>query len=190
MSIQNDLIARNGKFAENFDRPDMPVLPSLRTVLLACADARVDPAHVLDLDLGEVIVIRNTGGRVTRSVIEELATLSVLAGILTEGREPGFNVILMQHTQCGAQRLANPELQANLRDSLGIDVSEYAITDQASDLMIDIKRLCAASEIPDAITVSAMLYDVATGIAEKVATVKSLGEWRSDTEVSKVREVS
>jgi carbonic anhydrase len=121
-------------------------------------------------------------------VIEELATLSVLAGILTEGREPGFNLILMQHTQCGAQRLSNPELQAHLKDSLGIDVSDYAITDQASDLMTDIQRLAAASEIPDAVTVSAMLYDVATGIAKEVATVKSLGEWRSDTEATKVRE--
>ncbi|MBT8458659.1 MAG: hypothetical protein KJN60_03210 [Boseongicola sp.] len=180
MNVQNDLIARNSKFAATFDKPDMPVLPRLRTVLLACADARVDPAHVLGLDLGEVIVIRNTGGRVTRSVIEELATLSVLANILTEGREQGFNVILMQHTQCGAQRLANPELQAHLKDSLGIDVSDYAITDQASDLMIDVGRLVTASEIPDAVTVSALLYDVVTGVAEEIASVKSLGEWRSD----------
>ncbi|WP_297767515.1 carbonic anhydrase [uncultured Roseovarius sp.] len=179
MSIQDDLIVRNGRFAETFDKPNMPALPGLRTVLLACADARVDPAHVLGLELGEVIVIRNTGGRVTRSVIEEVATLSVLSNILTEGREQGFNIILMQHTQCGAQRLANPELQATLKDNLGIDVTDYAITDQARDLMVDVGRLAAAREVPDAVTVSAMLYDVATGSAEEIAPMQSLGNLRA-----------
>lgn len=180
MSVQSDLITRNKQFAATFDRGDMPILPELRTVLVACGDARVDPAHVLGLDLGEVVVIRNNGGRVTRPVIEEIATLAVLVNAMTEGREPGFNVILMQHTQCGAQRLANPDLQAMLKEKLGIDVSAYAITDQACDLMTDIGRLCAAPEVPDTITVSAMLYDVATGTAREIAPAKSLGEWRAD----------
>ena len=134
MTVQSDLIARNKLFASGFEHGEMPILPKLRTVLLTCADARVDPAHVLGLDLGEVIVIRNNGGRVTHSVIKEIATLAVLATALTEGREQGFNLILMQHTQCGAQRLANPEVQFMLKNKLGIDVSEYAITDRFRDL--------------------------------------------------------
>lgn len=180
MSVQSDLIDRNRHFAATFNRGDLPILPQLRTVLLTCADARVDPAHVLGLDLGEAVVIRNTGGRVTRAVIEEIATLAVLVNALTEGREPGFSVILMQHTQCGAQRLADPELQAMLQQKLGIDVSEYAITDQASDLAVDIGRLRAALEVPDTITVSAMLYDVQTGTAREIAPPKTLADWRAD----------
>lgn len=178
MSVSTDLIIRNSKFAQRFDHGEMPILPELRTVILACADARVDPAHVLDLDLGEAVVIRNTGGRVTRAVIEEIATLSVLVNAMTEGREPGFNLILMQHTQCGAQRLGNPELQAMLKERLGIDVTEYVITDQSKDLITDIKRLAAAPEVPDSLTVSAMLYDIATGTASEIAPEQSLGDWR------------
>ena len=163
MSIQADLIARNRTFASDFDHGDLPLLPKLRTVLVTCADARVDPAHVFGLDLGEAVVIRNNGGRVTRAVIEEIATLAVLVSAATEGREQGFNVILMQHTKCGAQRLANPEMQAVLKARLGIDVSDYAITDQASDLQGDITRLVTAPEVPDTIIVSAVLYEVSTG---------------------------
>ena len=110
MSVQADLLARNRAFTETFDKADLPIMPALNTVLLTCVDARVEPAHVLGLGLGEALVIRNTGGRVTRAVIEEIATLAELVRIMTEGRDPVFNVILMQHTQCGAQRLADPEL--------------------------------------------------------------------------------
>ena len=179
MGVQEDLIRRNQRFAATFQGADMPILPKLRTVLLSCVDARVDPAHVLGIELGEAVVIRNNGGRVTRPVIEEIATLAALVNIMTEGREPGFHVILMQHTQCGAQRLADPDMQRRLLDTLGIDVSEYAITDQASDLATDIDRLSAAPEVPDAVTVSAMLYDVATGTASEVAPARSLGALRS-----------
>lgn len=178
MSVQTDLLTRNAAFAENFDQAELPILPALRTVLLTCADARVDPAHVLGLDLGEALVIRNNGGRVTRAVIEEIAIIAVLVRSLTDGRDADFNVILMQHTQCGAQRLANPEMQALIHSELGIDVSSYAITDQATDLLMDIDRLCQATEVPDTITVSAMLYDVATGAAQEMAAPKTLGDWR------------
>ena len=140
----------------------------------------MDPAHVFGIELGEAVVLRNNGGRVTRPVIEEIATLAVLVNAATEGHEDGFNVILMQHTQCGAQRLADPGLQAMLKDKLGIDVSDHAITDQVSDLATDIDRLVAAREVPDTITVSTMLYDVATGTVHEIAPARTLGAWRAE----------
>lgn len=179
MDVQNELIDRNKWFAAAFDHADLSILPKLQTVIVACGDARVDPAHVLGLELGEAVVLRNNGGRATRAVIEEIAMLAFLVNTLTEGRETGFNVILMQHTQCGAQRLANPDLQKMLQEKIGVDVSDHAITDQESDLIADIDRLTAAPELPDAITVSALLYDVATGAAREIAPTASLGVLRS-----------
>ncbi len=180
MTAQNELIRRNRALAADFNGAELPILPKLGTVLLACVDARVDPAHVLGLELGDAVVIRNTGGRVTRAVIDEIATLAVLVSAMTEGREPGFNVVLMQHTQCGAQRLADPGLQGMLQEKLGIDVSEYAITDQASDMITDIERLRDADVIPDTISISAMLYDVATGAVREIASTTLLGSMRSE----------
>jgi carbonic anhydrase len=181
MTIQSDLIARNETFASGFDQGDLEILPKLRTVILTCADARVDPAHIFGLDLGEAVIIRNNGGRVTRAVVEEIAVLAVLVDAASEGRENGFNVVLMQHTNCGAQRFANPDLQAMIKKKLGIDVSEYAITDQATDLLGDIGRLVDAPEVPDTIVVSAVLYDVSTGTVEVIAPEKSLGALRAET---------
>lgn len=179
MNIQNDLIARNARFAATFERGDMPILPKLRTLILTCIDARVDPAHILGLDLGEAIVARNNGGRVTRAVIEEILTLTVLVSAATGGQQSAFNIVLLQHINCGAQRLADPQLQGMLQQKFGIDVSEHAITDQAADLMTDIGRLADAPGMPDEMTVSAMVYDVATGAVQEVAPVKSLAEYRA-----------
>lgn len=178
MTIHADLMARNARFAADFDRGDMPILPQLRTLILTCVDARVDPAHVLGLELGEAIVTRNNGGRVSRAVIDEIVTLTVMVSAATGGQEPAFNVILMQHTNCGAQRLADPRLQGMLQQKFGIDVSDHAITDQPADLMKDIGRLAEAPGVPDDMTVSAMLYDVASGAVQEIAPVKRLAEYR------------
>ncbi len=179
MNIQNELIARNARFAATFDRGDMPALPRLGTLILTCVDARVDPAHFLDLDLGEAVVTRNNGGRVTKAVMDEILALTVLVGAATGVQQATFNIILLQHTNCGAQRLADPQLQDMLKRKFGVDASEYAITDQAADLMTDIGRLADAPGIPDEITVSAMLYDVATGAVQEIAPVKSLADYRA-----------
>lgn len=65
-----------------------------------------------------------------------------------------------------------------MKDSFGIDVSDYAITDQANDLMTDLRRLADAPEVPDSIRVSAMLYEVATGKAQEIAPVQPLADLR------------
>ena len=178
MSIQADLIARNKPFAAKFNQADLPMLPILRTLIVTCVDARVDPAHIFGLELGEAVILRNNGGRVTRAVIEEIATLSVMVSGATQGKEKGFNVVLMEHTNCGSERLADPELQAMMKEKMGIDVTPYAITDQETDLKGDIQRLVAAPEVPDEIVVSALLYDVFTGTVKEIAPEASLGAYR------------
>jgi len=45
--------------------------------------------------------------------------------------------------------------------------------------MKDIGRLADAPEVPTDMTVSAMLYDVATGAVREVAPVKRLAEYRA-----------
>lgn len=179
MTVYDDLMDRNARFAAAFDRADMPMLPTLRTLVVTCVDARVDPAHVLGLKLGEALVMRNNGGRISRAVIDEIVALTAMVSAATGGGQAAFNVILMQHTNCGAERLADPQLQARLRDDLGIDVAEYAITDQPTDLMQDIGRLAAETRIPDEMAVAAMLYDVTDGTVQEIAPVKCLGDHRA-----------
>lgn len=179
MTDTSVLFERNSTFSETFDQADLPILPKLNTLIVACIDARVDPAHVLGLELGDAVVVRNNGGRVTRAVIEEIAVLAAMVSKMTQST-PAFNVVLMQHTQCGAQNFANPEFQDMIRTKLGIDVTPSAITDQANDLKTDIGRLRDAGEIPGSLTVSAVLYDVKTGSVREVAEPRRLGDLRAN----------
>ncbi len=74
------LLDRNRSFAEQFDAGDLAIRPRMSTILLTCLDARVDPAHLFGLGLGDALVIRNAGGWITSAVLRDLAILGVLAG--------------------------------------------------------------------------------------------------------------
>jgi carbonic anhydrase len=69
------LVDRNLEFASSFDQGDLAIMPRLSTLVLTCVDARVDPAHILGLELGDAVVMRNVGGRVTDDVIEHIGRL-------------------------------------------------------------------------------------------------------------------
>ncbi len=90
MSNTTTLLERNRLFASDFAAADLPILPKLRTVVLTCGDARVDPAHILGLELGDAVVIRNNGGRVTPEVVQEIAALAVPCSVTPAAfRSPG-----------------------------------------------------------------------------------------------------
>ena len=61
--------------------------------MLACMDARLDPARALGLEEGDAHVIRNAGGVVTDDEIRSLAISQHLLG--TE------EIVLIHHTDCG-----------------------------------------------------------------------------------------
>jgi len=174
MSNTTTLIKRNRQFANDFSAADLPVLPKLRTVVLTCGDSRVDPAHVLGLELGDAVVIRNNGGRVTPEVVHEIAALAFIVAKM-EGDESGpFELIIMQHTQCGAERFADPDIQLALKEHLGVDVSSVAISDHEQSLQEDIERLRNAPEVPGYIVVSDFIYDVQHGRVREVIAPAAL----------------
>lgn len=168
MTSTPTLVARNAQFAETFALGDIPPLPKMRTVILTCADARVDPAHVLGLELGDAMVIRNTGGRVTPEVIDEITSLIFMVGMMTGDPQSKFELVLMQHTQCGAQRFADPQFQAALKAKTGVDVAPLAIADHDTSLRGDITLLRASANIPDHVILSAYVYDVSNGNLREV----------------------
>ncbi|MFY0662002.1 MAG: hypothetical protein JXR15_16025 [Shimia sp.] len=175
MSNTVTLLDRNANFAARFSDGDMPVFPKLNTMIIACIDARVDPAHVLGLDLGDAVVIRNTGGRVTPAVIEEISALSVLINQINGGKDTPFEVVLLQHTQCGAERYADPNLRAAIQSQAGIDVTPLAIHDHDQSLKDDLETLREAKAVPNYLVVSAMLYDVKTGGVSEIVAPAPLG---------------
>ncbi|MDW3222543.1 MAG: carbonic anhydrase [Paracoccaceae bacterium] len=184
MSNIDLLKTRNQNFAAGFTQGDLVALPKLGMIIVACADSRVDPTTVLGLDLGDAVIMRNNGGRITPAIIEEITALSLLVGRITDQDAPVFHIMLMQHTKCGAQHFAAPDFQAHIKESTGIDVSASAITDPESDLMVDMARLCDATNLHGGLTVSAMLYDVETGQVHEIAATQSLTELRANAAAS------
>ncbi len=167
MSNTTTLLNRNRQFAGDFAAADLSPMPKLRLVVLTCADSRVDPAHILGLELGDAVVIRNTGGRVTPDVVREVAALSLLVAKMDGDERKPFELMIIQHSQCGAERFVDPALQDALAQK-GVDVSSLAITDHEQSLREDIERLRSAPEVPGYIVVSALMYDVQHGRVREV----------------------
>jgi carbonic anhydrase len=76
MTISSDeLVRRNAVFAATgaFAGLRFPTGETLQ--VLSCVDSRVDPGDVLGLELGEGVVMRNIGGRVTPAALRSWALL-------------------------------------------------------------------------------------------------------------------
>src|SRR6516165_7376704 len=105
MTITTDeLVERNARFAADGGFAGLP-FPSNQTLrVIGCVDSRVDPSQVLGLELGEAVVMRNIGGRVTPAVLRSWALL----GRLGAGQPPsGGHLAILHHTDCGIRRLAS-----------------------------------------------------------------------------------
>ena len=86
MSALEELLARNAERARPAGE-ELPALPRRRLVVLTCVDHRVDPAHVLGLELGDAVVVRNPGGRVTPAFLRDLAILARVFPQIAEAGE-------------------------------------------------------------------------------------------------------
>src|SRR5579871_5848623 len=93
MTTLDTLTERNHDFAAHQFAAGLPLMPTLRTLIISCADPRVDPAHVLGLELGEALVLRNAGGRVTPATLQMIALLGAIARV--EGLTPGSGFTLI-----------------------------------------------------------------------------------------------
>ncbi len=171
MSSLDVLIARNRHFATHRFPGALELRPRLRATVIGCLDPRVDPAQVLGLELGDVPVIRNVGGRVTPAVLEILDLLALgfpeQLGPVTED-EKG-DLIVLHHNQCGITRMqGHPE---QLAASFGIDVAELpekSVGDPHRSLAVDVEVLRRHPGINDSYRVTGMYYDVSTGRVQLV----------------------
>src|SRR5947208_6837193 len=122
MTKMTPLMKRNEQFAATYT-PGPLGPPASQVVIVTCLDHRVDPAITLGLQLGDAVVIRNTGGRVTQAVIDDIAYLAFLAEQLFSGQvaaEGLFEVAVVHHTQCGTGFLADPGFRHRAAEATGL----------------------------------------------------------------------
>jgi carbonic anhydrase len=169
MNPVDELLERNTRFAEHH-QAGRPLLPRLKTCVVACPDPRVDPAQVLGLELGDAAVVRAAAGRVSPIVLQQLLFLQATAAATGSGPE-GFELVLMQHTDCGITHFTAPESREGLAAFLGCTVEELdgkAVSDPHTAVRVDIDALAANPLIPDSLSVTGLVYDVDTGRAQLV----------------------
>jgi carbonic anhydrase len=145
---------------------------------------RVDPAHVLGLKPGEAVVMRNIGGRVSPALLEELGLLGRIGEVT--GKVPGgggdFNIIVLQHTDCGITRLAkDTDKLAHYFQIPESDLAKKAVTQPQAAVAADVAVLRAVPAWPAAWLISGLVYDVATGLVEVVVPAAPLREMHKST---------
>ncbi|BDZ49346.1 carbonic anhydrase [Frondihabitans sucicola] len=176
-STVDSLLRANETFARTDQKagvPEIPFVPNKQVYLITCIDPRVDPANLFGLTLGDAIVHRVVGGRVTEAVLDDLAWISYLHETLTPDT-PWFDVVVMHHTDCGSGLMADDTLRRGFvargfRDDV---LRATAVTDPAATVALDVDRLLSSEKISGRIRVTGLRYDVDTGRAARVTGTRS-----------------
>lgn len=173
MNTIDTLVQRNHDFATHRFVAGLPMRPTMQTIIISCADPRVDPVHLLGLEPGEAVVLRNVGGRVAPGTMQ---LLRMLLQIPTSASTPTgdnagspFHLIVLQHTDCGITRLAsNTELMAGYFGIPPVELPSKALLDPRAAVAVDVAALRTIPGLPDALMVSGLVYDTETGLVDVV----------------------
>src|SRR5579859_318323 len=165
----DEAVRRNWAFAEEHDVSGLGLLPASQTLVLTCADPRVDPAAILGLELGEAVVIRNLAGRVTPATLRTIAMLGAVARAEAGPPEGDWALLVVHHTDCGITRILDQ--RDALAGELGVRPDELDVDelrDPRRTLIADLSLLQANPFLPTNLAVAGLLYDVHTGLVETV----------------------
>lgn len=161
MTVTDELVEANKSYQEGFEGP-LPLPPARKVAVVACMDARLDPAKILGIAEGDAHVIRNAGGVVTEDALRSLAISQRLLG--TE------EIVLVHHTDCGMVTFSDDEFRQSIEAETGIrpSWSAEAFPDAAADVRQGINRITASPFVPRKDHVRGFVFDVAMGALDEV----------------------
>jgi carbonic anhydrase len=162
MTETDRLLQNNETYAASFGKADLPGPPARKVAVLACMDARLDPARVLGLEEGDAHVIRNAGGVVTDDALRSLAISQHELG--TE------EIVLLHHTKCGMQTFTDDEFAEKLERETGSRPGwrAHAFADLEEDVRDSIAAIRESPFVPRTDRVRGFVYDVDTGRLREV----------------------
>jgi carbonic anhydrase len=162
MSTTDELLRNNERYANSFDKGDLPMPPAKQIAIVTCMDARLSPYVMLGLSEGDAHVIRNAGGVITDDEIRSLMISQRLLGT----RE----VMLIHHTDCGMLTFSDEELREQIQQEVGIKphFPLETFADLEEDVRQSIKRIEASPFIPYKDSVRGFIYEVETGHLREV----------------------
>lgn len=190
VSLLNEVLAANAKYAETFgDKSTLPLPPARRFAVLTCMDARLDPAKYAGLAEGDAHVIRNAGGRASDDAIRSLVISHKLLGTQA--------YFVVHHTDCGMVLFTDEIISGLLEKSLDTavldaegwhDVGQSAgssagryirwltISDAEQAVLDDVTRIRQHPLIAREIPIHGYLYDVRSGRLVEVPRATAAGQ--------------
>ncbi|CAH0055116.1 unnamed protein product [Clonostachys solani] len=160
-SVIPEFEAANQKYAAAFTKGDLPLPPGRKVAIVACMDARLDPARILGLEEGDAHVIRNAGGR----TVDGLRSL-VISQQLLGTRE----IVIIHHTDCGMLTFTDTGIKSKIRNELSENADHIAFLpfhDLRQSVLDDIEIIKKSPLVLD-VPITGYIYDVKTGKLEKV----------------------
>ncbi|HFI0158554.1 TPA: beta-class carbonic anhydrase [Streptococcus suis] len=158
MSYFQNFMKANKAYVDLHGTYHLPLKPKTKVAIVTCMDSRLHVAQALGLALGDAHILRNAGGRVTEDMIRSL--------VISQQQLGTREIVVLHHTDCGAQTFTNEEFAVQLKRDLGVDVTGQdflPFTDIEESVREDIALLKQSPLIPDDVEISGAVYDVDTG---------------------------
>ncbi|WP_105118603.1 beta-class carbonic anhydrase [Streptococcus suis] len=158
MSYFQNFMKANKAYVDLHGTYHLPLKPKTKVAIVTCMDSRLHVAQALGLALGDAHILRNAGGRVTEDMIRSL--------VISQQQLGTREIVVLHHTDCGAQTFTNEDFAVQLKRDLGVDVvgqDFLPFTDIEESVREDIALLKQSPLIPDDVEISGAIYDVDTG---------------------------
>lgn len=159
----DDLLEANREFARTFDHSGFDGVAHAGVAIVTCMDSRIVPLEMLGLGLGDAKIFRNPGGRVTPQAMEALVLGVHLLQV--------DRILVIPHTRCAMASSTLAELRGRVGESAGLDATWQpfgVVEDQRAALEDDVATVRSHPLIPDSVEVGGFLYDVDTGLIERL----------------------
>ena len=163
MSYFENFLKANQAYVELHGDLHLSIKPKTKVAIVTCMDSRLHVAPALGLALGDAHILRNAGGRVTEDMIRSL--------VISQQQMGTREIVVLHHTDCGAQTFNNEDFQEHLKCELGVDVSGQdflPFQDIDESVREDMKLLRESPLIPDDVIISGAVYDVDTGSMREI----------------------
>ena len=158
MSYFENFLKANQAYVELHGDLHLSIKPKTKVAIVTCMDSRLHVAPALGLALGDAHILRNAGGRVTEDMIRSL--------VISQQQMGTREIVVLHHTDCGAQTFQNKDFQEHLKRELGVDVSDQDLLpfqDVEESVREDMQLLRECPLIPEDVIISGAVYDVDTG---------------------------
>ncbi|EJN94514.1 beta-class carbonic anhydrase [Streptococcus ratti] len=158
MSYFDNFMRANRAYVDLHGTAHLPLKPKTHVAIVTCMDSRLHVAPALGLALGDAHILRNAGGRITDDMLRSL--------VISEQQLGTSEIVVLHHTDCGAQTFTNEEFAQQLQRDLAVDVQGQdflPFEDIEESVREDVALLKNSPLIPDDIIISGAIYDVDTG---------------------------